>query len=160
MKKLLLLALLAGCTAKGPDYTPDQQKIIKLAQHLEPDSARYVPLRFSRPTPFTRADSVRPTIDQYTEMSDGMASLAMASAKLVDLQTQNRVPAVELTRSKRKNDSISNAYQAIMASRLALLRMGMKSIVVGQEIVHSWRVGERVDSAHFVVFKNGIVKRI
>jgi len=160
MKKLLLLSLLAGCTAKGPTYTPLQEAVIKYAQHTEPDSARYVPLRFGRPQEFTRADSVRPAIEQYSELSETAAKLMMSTAKSVDLQTQLRVPAAELAESNRRNDSAVADFNRLSKARLALLDMGMKKVVVGQKITHSWRVGERIDSAHFVVFNSGAVTRL
>jgi hypothetical protein len=119
-----------------------------------------VPLRFGKPQPFTRADSVRPTIEQYTELSDGMANWAMSNANLFRLQTKHHVPAAELARTKRNSDSVSDAYQTLLASRFKLLQMSTNAVVVGQEVVHSWRVGERVDSAYFVVFNNGTAERL
>jgi hypothetical protein len=160
MKKVLFLALLVSCTAKGPTYTPIQESVINYAQHIEPDSAHYVPLRFGKPQDFTRADSLRPTVKQYTELSDALATLMMGTAKIVDLQTRGRAPAAVLARSKRRNDSISTAFKSMTDARLALVKAGIKKVVVGKEITHSWRVGERVDSAHFIVFNNGAVTRL
>ena len=69
MKKLLLLALLAGCSTKQPERTPDQQAIIKYQQGSEADSARYVPLRFARPVAFRQLDSVDAVI--YDNLKQG-----------------------------------------------------------------------------------------
>jgi hypothetical protein len=158
MKKLLLLALLASCTSK-PTYTATQEKIIKLAQHLEPDSARYVPLRFSNPTPFTRGDSVQPAIEQYKHFAEGARESMMLTAKSADLGMSLHLPASELARRDNESEKAKAEYTKLMQTQIRLVSLGTDK-VVGQEIRHSWRVGDRVDSAHFVVFNSGVVKRL
>jgi hypothetical protein len=151
MKKLIpVLGLLVACTSK-PSYTPTQEKIIKLAQHLEPDSARYVPLRFSKAKPYTRADSVQPTIDQYTQLTDSQARLMLGIANTVDFITRVGKQATAIKKLNHESYSLRLAFNQLSGVRLRLLNLATHT-VVGQNISHSWRVGERIDSAHFVVF--------
>jgi hypothetical protein len=152
MKKLL-----AGCTSK-PAYTPTQEKIIKLAQHLEPDSARYVPLRFGKPVSFTKGDSLRPTLEQYEGIvEDKLQTMRLAETALELAIYSGR--KADIATSKERYNKISKEWSDWADARTSLVTQSTDK-VVGQDIAHSWRVGERVDSAHFVVFNNGDVKRL
>lgn len=152
------LLLLTGCS-RHPPYTPLQQVVRRYIQTQEPDSAQYAPLWFSEPTAFTRADSLRPTVTQYTTRAERIVERLRTCDSLIAWQTYHRAPAAELAKATQQDDSLLWTYKSLMDTRLLLLRMSTKQ-VLGQQLTHSWRIGERVDSARFAIFYKGTVQRL
>jgi hypothetical protein len=159
MKKLLLLALLAGCTAKEPTRTLEQQAIIKYVQHNEADSSRYVPLKFSKPQPFTQLDSVNNEQTAFRAEYERLDERRKDAQKILDQGVALRVPSSEMKRRQQEYQEASDATIALMERNTALLKRTTEA-AIGQQVIHSWRVGERVDSAHFVLYKTGKVQRL
>ena len=118
-----------------------------------------MPLRFGKPQPFTQLDSVDNLQDAYHAEYDRLDERRKDAEKILSQGATLRLSGSEIKRRQQEYKKASDAVVAHIERNTALLeRTSRKQI--GQEITHSWRMGERIDSEHFVVFNTGTVKRL
>ena len=155
----VLTVLAIGCT-RPPALSPLHASVSHFAQHhyLGPDSARYVSLRFGPPQPFWRSDSLQPELEQCAHLYDQLEEVRMVVGKALDRAHHARVRGEELAHLVQANDTAVAHCKLIKKHCVALVKQATPT-VIGQTLVHSWRVGQRVDSARFVVFTNGVVRQ-
>ncbi|GAA4042697.1 hypothetical protein GCM10022409_30810 [Hymenobacter glaciei] len=97
-------------------------------------------------------------LEQYAHLYDQLEEVRMVVGKEVDRAHQARVEGAELAHLVQANDTAVAHCKLMKNYYLAIVKQATPTII-GQTLVHSWRIGERVDSARFVVFTNGVVQQ-
>lgn len=161
MKKLLLLALLAGCTS-APAEDPTHKAIAALLQKNMNDPASYQPARWSKPEPWTVGDSIsadlyilKSRLHQNKELTKTDSIHLASISRLTNDQDLLKPTTARLAEWRRERDSLRQAIHAVPAAR--------DTARLGYYLTHSFRAKNKLgalvlDSVEFYVDKAGRVK--
>ena len=163
MKKLLLLALLAGCTSV-PAEDPTHKAISDILRRSMDDPASYQPVGWSKPEPWTIGDS----ISALRHSLSGQQHLTNLRIKTDSIFYATHIEHQSHT-GKFEKGAIQDAKQRLVKFRrerdsvrvvIASLPIKVDTTQLYYYIVHSFRAKNRMgalvlDSVGFYVAKNG-----
>lgn len=164
MNKLLLLMLLASCTAT-PTENSTQKAVSDYLRKTLDDPSSYQAVRWSKEESYRQKDALNAQAQQLLQAAAGHAQLALNNERQVSrLSGMHQSLALALSaKAKALSDKYSRESDSLSRAA-AVLQQSADTTRIGVGVMHVFRAKNKMgglvlDSARFIVLKSGAVMR-